>query len=289
MCDLSIQADAITLASRWDIPLVAVSEQHYPSTGEWASWTPAVDGAQRALLVSGTAADVHAAMFRTMLLAGGLRRQGVQQVDLVIPLLPYARSDRRPVNEAARGRDVYVEALRHSGIDRVYTLDLHSPPGRRIAQTVRSVPTVEFLIQAISDRGIVPDTVVLPDRGALRRASHLLTGCHVVAVEKQRVSDDQVTISLAAQLDLGERILILDDALFSGATHSAVAELALRLGAKTIHLAVTHASPNADTMNRLARSGIVTLTHLGTTAWRPETSQLDVRQYPWSGSVCLER
>jgi ribose-phosphate pyrophosphokinase len=267
--------------------MLMVTEQDYASTGEWSSWAPEIEQ-RRVLLVASMRHDVHAALFRIMMISTGLASQGVESIELMVPLLPYARSDRSPARHAARGIDVFVAALGHAGIDRVITLDLHSLPTGEVANALRSIPSLDALIKSVRERGLRPLTVILPDEGALNRVGSDLPFKQVLSVKKQRFSDDNVSIRFEGDAKIEGSVLILDDALFTGATHSAVAEEALRLGATEVHLAVTHAMPQPHALELLARAGVTTLTHLMTTQWSGDHAQLNVQGFAWSERLQIE-
>ena len=286
-CDDSIQADAVTLGGRLGVPVLTAQRLYFPSTGEWSSWAPAIPSSSRVLMIASMRDDVHVGLLIAAQIAAGLQKQGVREISLLVPLLPYARSDRPASDLAARGIDVFVETLLRAGITTVITLDLHSPPQGELEEALVSLPTVDPLMRAVTAAQVVATTVILPDRGALARVGDDLAAFTIVTVDKQRISDSEVAITFVGDARIVGSVLIFDDALFTGMTHAAVAARAIQLGASEVHLAVTHALPTPGALDALASAGVSSLTHLATTPWQ-NRSPLTVRSTRWSERIDLQ-
>jgi phosphoribosylpyrophosphate synthetase len=287
VCDPIVRPAADALSKRWDIRIVEPTEQWFRSTGEWSVWMPVPFRHQKVLLVASMRDDVHAALFRTMMLVESLVRGGARSIELLVPLLPYARSDRRPAPHAVPGREVFLAALLNSGLRRIVTLDLHSPAPRRYRRRLKSVSPLDAMLSHLDIRGYPPSSIVLPDHGAYIRVGHRLKNAEFVLMEKRRMGDDRVSLLFAGTTSLTGNVMIIDDALFTGATHVAAVREARRLGADEVHLTVTHAMPQASTLDRLADAGLASLTHFGTTSWRGSHRLLEVRELHWAHGIAI--
>lgn len=234
------------------------------------------------LLLASLRPDVHTSLFQLMLTASGLRSGVWERVDLLIPMLPYARSDRTEVASAAIGRDVFLAAIVGAGVDRVWTLDAHISTQQQTPPHLVSLPTYEILTAAVLRYHPTVQTIVLPDRGAADRLGLGVVGTRVIVLDKQRLSDSEVEVSPHSDTTPSGLTVIIDDALFTGATHAAAATLVRRLGSGDVHLAVTHALPDGGAMARLERAGVKSVLHLGTSSVPVAHAHLTIRLVRWS-------
>lgn len=70
-------------------------------------------------------ADQH--LMELLFLADACRRAGAARVTAVVPYFAYARQDTRVDGDVPIGACVVAEAIEAVGIDRVITMDLHTP------------------------------------------------------------------------------------------------------------------------------------------------------------------
>jgi len=227
-------------------------------------------------------------LFQLMLAVRGLVDRGRNVVRVLVPCLPYARSDRRAGPTAAIGREVIVDALRSAGASEVITIELHSSHPDVSSDGLTDVSAVPRLMgAACSLVGGGDGLVVLPDGGARDRMGRApeAAGLRSLEFTKVRLGDDRVSTVTSGHVR-GDRIaVIVDDALYTGATHAAVADGLHQMGVEQVHLVVAHALPGPSAMSRLAASGVASLTHLDTSGWRGPDSMIDVVELTWADAV----
>jgi ribose-phosphate pyrophosphokinase len=110
-------------------------------------------------------------------------------ISLILPYLPYARADRRFLEGDCLGIATLGRILFVSSLDKVITLDVHSP----IAQNwmnLKNVSADPFIEQATNKFANTCNShainILLPDEGALGRYSiPAITGCNTFGVETQ--------------------------------------------------------------------------------------------------------
>jgi ribose-phosphate pyrophosphokinase len=70
-------------------------------------------------------ADQH--LFRLLLIADAARRAGAARITAVVPYLGYARQDRRSAGRGAVAARVVSDMIDSGGVDRLVTVDVHTP------------------------------------------------------------------------------------------------------------------------------------------------------------------
>ena len=162
-----------------------------------------------------------------MLTAEALKAHGARHVTAVLPYLAYARSD---VPEAGGIQSIGLigRALEAAGIDRVITIDVHSPRAALLVPIPLESLSPAAILAAQISKDFELDVVVAPDKGAFPRA-------HALADELGL--DEPIS---ATQVTDARRVLVVDDIIDTGATlRGCCSELADR-GVEDIVIAVTH-------------------------------------------------
>lgn len=272
------------LADLLERPYLHTELAKYESTGEWSARTAASEAPRSALLVAKLAPGDHDGIYSTILVANGLVDGGCGDVDLLTPYLPYSRSDRATAPLEPVGRDVIVATLRSAGLRRIFALDLHGGDQADLTHGLSSVPTSHLLLEEA--RRLAADaTIVLPDPGADQRLGPALraSGVRPLSFHKVRVDDSRVVTEAADGPPAGAAgtAVILDDALFTGATHSSVASKLRAMGFDAVHLVVTHAFPGPETFGALRDSGVSSLSHCDTSGRHEGEAEIPVRTLAW--------
>jgi len=178
-----------------------------------------------------------------LLMLDAARGASAARVTAVIPHYAYARSDKKNMPRVSIGGRLVADLLVTAGASRVLTMTLHSPQ----VHGFFSVP-VDHLhaLREIADHFAGQDlsgaVVVSPDLGNAKAAAALarMLGLPVAAGAKERISDDEVTITSIIGDVAGRNVIVLDDEIARGTT---IIELLGRLrehGARSVRIACTH-------------------------------------------------
>ena len=196
----------------------------------------------RHCVVLGSVAPPEAQLARLTLAAHTLRRAGAASITALIPYLAYARQD-----VAAAGESLGLEwlggLLRASGIEDVVAVDVHSRrAGPLLGVAVRSLSPAGILADALPDVWRAEATFVAPDEGAIERCAALAAASGrpgaVAHLVKHRELEGVSHVALHGEV--GERALIVDDILDTGATVASCCRLLRARGVRQIALAATH-------------------------------------------------
>lgn len=183
---------------------------------------------------------------------GALRDASADDITVVAPYFPYARSDRKVKSREGVITKYLAECLEAVGCDRILTMDVHNLGAMQNAFRVR-VDNLEcknlladYMAQELE--GVAPEriSVLTPDAGGLGRAGRFRTRLN-------RLMNGEVKIAFFDKLRVGTsvrgshivgevapHVVIVDDMISSGSTIAKCIQPALQKGAERIYAIATH-------------------------------------------------
>jgi ribose-phosphate pyrophosphokinase len=218
-------------------------------------------------------------LVRLGLLAAHLREQGARNCILVAPYLAYLRQDRAfHAGECVSAR--HVLAAMSSLFDGLVTVDphLHRIEDLQAAmgipvRVVHAAPQVGAWI-----RNEVPGALVIgPDEESRQwvAAAARVAGVPFAVLDKQRLGDRQVEITLPYGLQLAGRTpVIVDDIVSSASTMIAATQAMSRLATAAPVCVAVHAIFSGDAIGDLERAGAARIVSVNTIAH--PTNRIDV-------------
>ncbi|NCJ07531.1 ribose-phosphate diphosphokinase [Synechococcales cyanobacterium C] len=179
-----------------------------------------------------------------------------RQLTIVLPYLPYTRSD-KPVSEGAFiPFTAIAHCLQQFGITRLVTAELHVPQ----LSAAFGFPVVEVDMMPIFAQHLHPvdggaTVVVSPDLGGAKRAERLATalGVPMAVMRKTRHGSVKESIEILGQVKHKCAILV-DDEVNSGESLISAAQLALRAGATAAIAVVVHPLLTPEAIGRIEQS-----------------------------------
>ncbi|NLO48317.1 MAG: ribose-phosphate diphosphokinase [Clostridiales bacterium] len=191
------------------------------------------------------------------------KRASASSVTAIIPYFGYAKGDKKDEPRVSIRARVCADCLEITGVDRIITMDLHSPQiqgfFKKPVDHLYGMPT---LCAYIKSKKISDLVVVSPDAGFAKNARKFATALKTsVAIgDKTRSGHDEKAEILEIIGDVrGKNALIVDDFTISCGTLANTAHMLKACGAKTIYACVTHALLNERGCKALEDSGIVEL------------------------------
>jgi len=179
-----------------------------------------------------------------LLILGGLRDCGAKNITAVVPYLAYARQDKKfKEGEAVSARTIL--GILDEFSDRIITVNSHflDNAGRFKPYGIELENLDAFPLVAEYFRDKLKNPVVIaPDKGAVGYAKNAarIIDCDFDYLEKTRISDDKVEMSIK-NLDVGGKdALILDDMISTGGTIIEAARLLRRKGAGSVSAGCVH-------------------------------------------------
>jgi ribose-phosphate pyrophosphokinase len=191
------------------------------------------------------------------------RRASAQNVTAVIPFFSYAQGDKKDEPRVSIRARVCADAIEAAGVDRVLTMDLHSPQ----IQGFFRIPVDHLygrivLVDHFKSLN-VPDLVVCsPDVGFAKGAAAYagLLNAPVVIGNKHRADHSETVQILEVIGDVRDKnVFLVDDLTITGRSLVEMSKTLKLRGAKDIYVGVTHGVLSQGAVARIADSEIKTM------------------------------
>jgi ribose-phosphate pyrophosphokinase len=176
-----------------------------------------------------------------------LRGMGVKVIELHIPYIVGARSDRQFIEGGTSYlRDVIAPILNYMNYERVVCLDPHSDVAAATIKNLvchNNVPLVTFALNQIKSKDFV---LVSPDGGALKKVYKVADAIDykgdVIVCSKSRDNEGRLTKTEVPleQKHIDRDFIIIDDICDGGRTFINIAERIKAMSDSKIYLVVTH-------------------------------------------------
>ncbi|MCL2362296.1 MAG: ribose-phosphate diphosphokinase [Defluviitaleaceae bacterium] len=189
-----------------------------------------------------------------------LKRASANSVTAIMPYFAYAKGDKKDEPRVSIRARVCADNLEVAGVDRVITMDLHSPQIQGFfRKPVDHFYAMQTLCDEVKKLGLDNLVVVSPDAGftkdARKYAKELSAG--IAVGEKVRRDHNEQAEMMDMIGDVTDRnALIVDDFTISCGTLAATADFIKGRGAKRIVACVSHCVMGPEALARLTNSPI---------------------------------
>lgn len=213
-------------------------------------------------LVQGITNPANENLMELLVMADAARRASADRITAVIPYMGYARQDRKDKSRVPITARLVLDLIATSGIDRVVTMDLHSPqvggftnlPFDHLTFEPVLVNYIRTKYHSLDCR----DNVVLmaPDVGAVKRIEKYssMLKSDFGFISKKRIGDDKVDLQNIVGNVKNKHVIIIDDLTESLGTMVQAAKECKRQGAVKVTCAVTHGCLTEVGMKRLGEA-----------------------------------
>ena len=188
------------------------------------------------------------------------KRSGVNSATAIIPYFSYAKADKKDEPRVSIRARVCADCLETAGVDRVVTMDLHSPQIQGFfRKPVDHLYAANLFCEYIQKMQIDDYVIASPDEGFAKNARYYSNrlGVPLVIGNKQRLQHDEKAEILSIMGDVGEKTaIIVDDFSISCGTLVETARSLREKGAKDIYAFVSHALLSKEGVDALDRSEI---------------------------------
>ena len=176
----------------------------------------------------------------------GAKENGVKEIFLIIPYLPYARADKIWLSGEVISARLLVKLLHFAGAKEIITWDCHflKKPGVHEYENVRILNLCAGPELVAFMRAVRPDSLVVsPDAGA-----KYLVGENGLFMRKERgdyARNDNQAFRPVARMDAdfevnGKPVLLIDDMIAGGGTMVKATQKMQEMGAESVACAATH-------------------------------------------------
>jgi len=188
------------------------------------------------------------------------KRSGVNSVTAIIPYFSYAKADKKDEPRVSIRARVCADCLETAGVDRVVTMDLHSPQIQGFfRKPVDHLYAANIFCDYIKSMDLDDYVIASPDEGFAKNARYYSNklGVPLVIGNKQRLSHDEKAeiIGIIGDID-GETAVVVDDFTISCGTLIEIANTLKAKGAKEVYAFVSHALLSEKAVDALNNSAI---------------------------------
>ena len=214
-----------------------------------------------------------------LLMADAARGASAARVNAVIPHYAYARSDKKDAPRISIGGRLVADLLVTAGVDRVLTLNLHSPQVHGFFSVpVDHLHALRELAAHFRQRDLSNAVVVSPDLGYAKSAAAFARrlGLPVAAGAKERMSDTEVRITAIIGDVTGRDVIVLDDEISRGTTVFELLDRLREQGARSVAVACTHGLFADNALDKLAAADVTEIVCTNSAPLEAEHSKLTV-------------
>jgi ribose-phosphate pyrophosphokinase len=200
-------------------------------------------------------------LIELLLMADAARGASAGRVTAVIPHYAYGRSDKKDAPRISIGGRLVADLLVTAGVNRVLTLNLHSPQVHGFFSVpVDHLHALRELAGYFGNHDLSNAIVVSPDLGYAKSAAAFARrlGLPVAAGAKERISDTEVRITAIIGDVSGRDVIVLDDEISRGTTVFELLERLREEGVRSVAVACTHGLFADDALEKLAAAEGVT-------------------------------
>lgn len=210
------------------------------------------------------------------------KENGASEIIVVMPYVSYARSDKKHTPRMAIAAKLLIELLKESGtvkvkkagkvirvnkMTRFIGIDFHSKKFEKFLSELDirgyHLSALPLLAEYLKTKNLQNPILLAGDKGARKKARLLAKKLDIPTnsvglVDKTRISDTEVRINNIDTEVAGKDVIIFDDEISPVATTlRALAKELKKRGAKSIVVAVTHASITQDTIRSLQKLDMI--------------------------------
>ncbi len=189
-----------------------------------------------------------------------LKRASAHSVTAIIPYFSYAKGDKKDEPRVSIRARVCADCLEAAGVDRIITMDLHSPQIQGFfKKPVDHLSAQRVLTQYVRDVDASNPVIVSPDVGGAKNARHFadVLGYPVAIADKSRYDHKEKAHVNDVIGDVeGRDAFIIDDFTTSCNTLIDAARVLKMRGAKTVSACVTHLLMGQKSVDALMQSPI---------------------------------
>jgi len=238
---------SVDISTRLKKPLGNIYHHSFPSGESYCQFKENIRGCD-VFLIQPISTPANESLMQLLVMADAAKRASAQRITAVIPYMGYSRQDRKDKSRVPISAKLVMNLIEAAGINRVLTMDLHSPQVGGFTDLPFDQLTFEpILIEHIRKKYHsldLRDNVIImaPDVGALKRVEKYAyqLKCDFGFISKKRIGDEEVELQSLNGNVKDKHVIIIDDLTESAGTLIQAATACKKEGAKRVMCAVTH-------------------------------------------------
>jgi ribose-phosphate pyrophosphokinase len=226
------------------IPLGEYNRAIFPNENIFIQLKQSVRG-QDVYIIYNMCPPLHETIFEMLLMIDTLKRDSAGRINLVIPYLPYSRSDKKDQPRVGIAARLLANMIEAAGADRYMTIDLHAGQIQGFFNIPGDALTAFHILTKYVKKLKIPDLVVCStDLGYAKKARNWAEKLHtpLAIIEKRRTGIDYQSEALSIIGDVRDKnVLLVDDEVLTAGSSVNAVKLVQSEGARDIYFAFTHA------------------------------------------------
>ncbi len=246
-----------------DTPLRGMDIIDFPNENIFIKLHRSVRG-QDVYVIQSTCPPVNRNIMELLIIIDTLKRASAEQITAVMPLFPYARSDKKDQPRVPITARLIADLITVAGANRYMTIDLHAGQ----IQGFFSIPGDELtafhiLSDYFLEKNIPNAVVVSPDLGFAKKARNFAEKLHtpLAVIEKRRKSSLRPEALNVIGDVRGKNAILVDDEVLTAGTVVEAVDVLKSCGVDRIFISFTHAvltDPATERLRSLPLEEIVT-------------------------------
>ncbi len=206
-------------------------------------------------LVQPTCKPADTNIIELILMCDAFHRASAKSLTVVNSYFGYARQDRKDKPRVPISASVIAKLIQSNHVDRMLTLDLHSPPIQGFFDIpVDHLYALPVFLDYFKDRSNL--VVVSPDAGGVSRARTMAERMNVpmAIIDKRRVDANVAEIMNVIGDVKDKDCLMIDDMIDTAGTLVKGANQLMKHGAKSVKACATHGVLSGDAVRKIEES-----------------------------------
>lgn len=199
-------------------------------------------------------------LMELLIMVDALKRASAGRITAVIPFYAYARQEKKSAPREPITARMVADILSTAGVDRVVTMDLHTPAIQGFFNIpVDHMTALPMLAQYIKNSKIDDGVIIAPDAGSVKKAEKLAARLHMPlgVMYKRRPAPNVAEMAFFIGDVEGMTPIIIDDMVDTAGSLSQVIEALVERGAKKeIRILTTHGILSPPAIERLSHPAI---------------------------------
>ena len=199
-------------------------------------------------------------LMELLIMVDALKRASAGRITAVIPFYAYSRQEKKAAPREPITARMVADIITTSGVDRVVTMDLHTPAIQGFFNIpVDHMTALPMLAQYIKDAKIDDGVIIAPDAGSVKKAEKLAARLHMPlgVMYKRRPAPNVAEMSFFIGDVENMTPIIIDDMVDTAGSLSQVIEALIERGAKKeIRILTTHGILSPPATERLSHPAV---------------------------------
>ena len=208
-------------------------------------------------IVQTGASDANFHLMEIFVMIDAFKRASAERITAVVPYYPYARQDWKDRPRVAISARLIADLLEATGVNRVLTMDLHSPQIQGFfsipVDNLTAAPVLARHIQSLELKDL---TIISPDAGGVGRARFFAKKlkANLAIIDKRRPAPNVARVHHVIGDVKGRDVVIIDDMVDTGGTLVQSVEALIKEGARRVYAACTHPVLSGEAVDRIENS-----------------------------------